>query len=102
MVVHPSVEFKAIEGDALNTDRDFSEVWTDISVEPVAVHAEVGWCVAKSDDARLHGGTFGMPHAVPSLVRRVTRGDRPRRRSTATRPASSKDCNARYLALRST
>ena len=70
IVVDPSVEFKAIEANALVADGDFGEVWTHLGVEPVAVHAEVGWRVAKSDDARLHGRTAGAPHAVPSLVRR--------------------------------
>ena len=41
MVVHPSVEFKAIEADTLDADRDFGEIGTYLGVEPVTVHAEV-------------------------------------------------------------
>ena len=42
IVVHPSVEFKAIEADPLLADRDFGQVRAHLRVEAVAVHAEVG------------------------------------------------------------
>ena len=52
IVVHPSVEFKAIEADALDADRNFGQVRAHLGVEPVAVHAEVARRVTEANDAR--------------------------------------------------
>ena len=51
MVVGPGVEVKAVEGDALRSDRDDSDVRTDFTVEPVLVHAEEVRRVAEADEA---------------------------------------------------
>jgi len=42
VVINPFIEFETIEGDALFTDRDFSEARSYLDIEPIAVHAEVG------------------------------------------------------------
>jgi hypothetical protein len=43
----PSVELKAIEGDALGSNRDFREMRPHLGVEPVAVHTEIRRRVTK-------------------------------------------------------
>jgi hypothetical protein len=52
IVVHPNVEFKAIESDALDADRDFREMGAHLNVEAVAVHADIARCITDADDAR--------------------------------------------------
>lgn len=37
----PLVQLKAVEGDALPADGYFGEIWADLGVKPVPVHAEV-------------------------------------------------------------
>jgi hypothetical protein len=61
MVVGPCVEVKAVKGDALRSDRDYSHVRTDFAVEPVFVHAEIRRSIPKSKetwvaDAHSDGG----------------------------------------------
>ena len=58
MLLGPAIEVKAIKGDALGADRDLSERGAHLGVEPVAVHAEVGGCIAQPDQAgrKLHPG----------------------------------------------
>jgi hypothetical protein len=53
MVIGPGVEVKAIEGDALLADRDFSEKWAHFGVEAVSVHAEIERRVPEPDQPRL-------------------------------------------------
>jgi hypothetical protein len=55
MVVGPGVEVKAIEGDAAIADRDFSKKGAHLSIEAVAVHAQVRRCVAVPDEAGKDG-----------------------------------------------
>jgi hypothetical protein len=57
IVVHPSVEFKAIEADPLPTYRNFGEVRPGFDVEPVAIHTKVVWGIAEADDAGLRDAT---------------------------------------------
>ena len=103
MVVHPSVEVKAIEADALGADRDFNNVLAHFGIEPVAVHAKVGRRIAKANDTRLNRPAIGLaPHRALPSCRMVTQGERPRLRIVTIRPAPSKESSARYLALRST
>jgi hypothetical protein len=52
-VVHPSVHFKAVEGDALPTDTDLGQGRTNLAVKAVAVHAQIGGRVAEADQAGL-------------------------------------------------
>ncbi len=51
-MIHPGVQFKAVERDALSTDRDFSEVGSDFRVEAVAVHAEVARRIPEAEEPR--------------------------------------------------
>ena len=51
-MVHPGIQFKPVEGDALLTDRDFSQVGPDFGIEPVAIHAEVDGRIPKADHPR--------------------------------------------------
>ena len=54
ILIDPSVKFKAVEADALLADRDFGEVRAHFGVEAVAVHAEIAWCVAETQDSVSH------------------------------------------------
>jgi hypothetical protein len=40
-MVHPGVQIKAIEGNALFPDSDFNEIRTDLGVEAVPVHPQI-------------------------------------------------------------
>ncbi len=50
---------KAVESAALAPDPDLCELWTDLGVEPVFVHAEESRCVAEPDEARLNRVAHG-------------------------------------------
>jgi hypothetical protein len=52
MVLHPGVQFKSVEGDALPADRDSGEVFANLRVEPIAVHAEVERRVTQANESR--------------------------------------------------
>ena len=56
-MVHPGIHFKAVEGDTLPANSEFGQGRAHFPVEAVAVHAQVGRGVAKSDQAGLdlHG-----------------------------------------------
>lgn len=64
---HPGVQFKAVERDALSTNRDFSQLRTNLDVEAVPVHTEIARRIAEAKESRddlyyvfsvaLHGGT---------------------------------------------
>jgi len=41
IVVHPGVQFKPVEGNALPADTDFSDSRPYFGVEAIAIHAEV-------------------------------------------------------------
>ena len=51
-MVDPGVQFKAVERDALSTNRDFSEVRPDFGVEAVTVHAEIARGIAETKESR--------------------------------------------------
>jgi hypothetical protein len=52
IVVGPGIEVKPVEGDPLRADWDHGEERTNIAIEAILVHAEIGWCVAQADEAR--------------------------------------------------
>jgi hypothetical protein len=52
IVVRPGIEVKAIEGHSLRTDRDRAKEGAYVAIEMIFVHAQVGGCVAQSDEAR--------------------------------------------------
>ena len=45
MLIHPGIQFKSVEGNALIADRDFSQMWTHFAVEAVAIHAQIQGCI---------------------------------------------------------
>ena len=65
-MVHPGVQIKAIESNALFADLNFNEIRTNFSIKAVPVHAQIGgrvpeakqsWC----DTAVLfHEGLYGI------------------------------------------
>ena len=78
ILLDPGVQFKAIKGDALGTDRDFREFRSYLGVKPVAVHAEIERRVAKADEAREQGRVVlhaTTATAIGVAVIRVSRSD---------------------------
>ena len=69
MIVHPAVQFKAIESDALGADAQLENVGSDFGVEPVPVHAEVARRVPKPDKPR-EDRLCRLLHVVPPIVLR--------------------------------
>lgn len=55
-MVDQVVQFKAVERDPLSTNRDFGEVWADLRIEPVAIHAEVTRGIVEAEQPRRDGG----------------------------------------------
>lgn len=53
MLLHPGVEFKAIEGNALGANRDLGDIGAYFGVEAVSVHAQVARGVAEAQQAGL-------------------------------------------------
>jgi hypothetical protein len=49
ILVHPSVQIKPVEGDALLTDGNLDEPGPHFFVETVAVHAKIRWRISKPD-----------------------------------------------------
>lgn len=52
IVVGPGIEVKPVKGDALRSDRDGGEERTNVAIEAIFVHAEIGGRVAQPDEAR--------------------------------------------------
>ena len=55
ILLDPGVQFKAIEGDTLDADRNLGEIRANLGIKPIAVHAEVERSVAEADEARKKG-----------------------------------------------
>ena len=55
ILLHPGVQFKAVERDALSTNRDFGDVRPDFDIESIAVHAEVARRIAEPEQPRGEG-----------------------------------------------
>ncbi len=47
-MIDPGVQIKAVERNALSTNRDLCQMRTDLRIEAIAVHAEVTRGVAES------------------------------------------------------
>ena len=50
IVVCPGIEVKAVKGNALAAHAHLNKIRAYFSIEPVAVHAKVGRCIAKADE----------------------------------------------------
>jgi hypothetical protein len=48
-LLHPGIQFKSVEGDALFADTDFNEIWPYLGVKSVAVHAQVARRIAETN-----------------------------------------------------
>ena len=70
-MIHPGVQFKSVEGNALLADADYSEMRSHLGVEAVAVHAEIVRRVAETDQARCDGTQMfhqcgcGLAYSLP-------------------------------------
>jgi hypothetical protein len=54
IVVGPGIEVKPVKGDPLGADRDRKEERTNLAIEAILVHAEIGRGVAQPDEARQY------------------------------------------------
>ena len=70
IVVRPCIEVNAIESDSLNADAEREDAGAHFAVEAVLVHAEVGGCVAQSDEVRCWRG-MRFRRVVPGGNERV-------------------------------
>jgi len=52
MIVHPAIQFKAIESHTLAADAQLGNMRSDFGIEPVPIHAEVARRVPKPDKPR--------------------------------------------------
>jgi hypothetical protein len=65
-LIHPGVEFKSVEGDALFSDADFNEIRANLGIEAVAVHAQVARRIPEADQSRrdtavlFHEGLYSV------------------------------------------
>ena len=48
----PGIEVKTVESDSLCADRNLGKKRTNLAVEAILVHAEIGGRVAQPDEAR--------------------------------------------------
>lgn len=53
-MIRPGVEFKTVKSDALSADGNFGKGGAYLSVEAIAVYAEVTWRITKTKQARQH------------------------------------------------
>lgn len=56
ILIRPRVEFKPIEGDALDADPDLGDAAADLGVEAVSIHTQVVGRIPEADEPREHGG----------------------------------------------
>jgi hypothetical protein len=52
IVVGPGIEVKTVESDSLCPDRNHGKKRTNLAIEAILVHAEIGGRVAQPDEAR--------------------------------------------------
>jgi hypothetical protein len=50
--VEPSVQIKAIEGHPLPANPNFGDMWANLGIEPISVHAEVARGVLQANHTR--------------------------------------------------
>ena len=53
-MLEPAIQFKSIETNALDADGHLDQIGAHLSIEAVAVHAEVMGGVAEPEDAGLN------------------------------------------------
>jgi hypothetical protein len=59
-LIHPGIQFKAIEGNALFPDANFNEIRPYLGVKAVSVHAQIGGRVPEADQS--WGNRAGLFH----------------------------------------
>lgn len=70
MFIRPGAEVKSVEADALVANGYLNQMWPHFEIEPVAVHAKIGWGVSEAyesgEDPRSrhlgHGVRRGLCH----------------------------------------
>jgi hypothetical protein len=51
MLISPCVEIDTIKCNSLFTNWNLDQVWSDLAVEPIAVHAEIEGCIPQPNQA---------------------------------------------------
>jgi len=57
-LIYPGIQIKAIKGNTLLSDANFSQIRSCLGVKAVPVHAQVGGCVPEADESRGDGGVL--------------------------------------------
>ena len=67
-MVHPGVQIKAVEGNALFADLNFNEIRTNFSIKAVPVHAQIEGRVPQPDQSWCDGAmvSCGFAHGCPN------------------------------------
>jgi hypothetical protein len=68
MLVHPGIEIKAIEGFALDADRNQRHPGPDLSIEAVLVHAEIPRRIPEPEEAREESGGSQVGSPAQALI----------------------------------
>ncbi len=68
MLVHPGIEIKAIEGFALDPDRNQRHPGPNLSIEPVLVHAEIARRIPEPEQPREDAGAPQDGRRAQSLM----------------------------------
>jgi hypothetical protein len=66
--IGPAVQVKTVKGNSFHTNSNDAEVWSDLAVEAVLVHAEVARCVPQSDEAWGDRLSYSSCHDIHFLV----------------------------------
>jgi len=49
ILLHPGVQFKSVESDALFANRNLGDIWSHLYVEPVAIHSKIEGGIPQAD-----------------------------------------------------
>jgi len=71
ILIHPGVQFKAIERDALLPDRNFNKLRANLLIESVTVHAQVIRRVAQPQQAGQNSLLIDAGHDWSTRTRKV-------------------------------
>jgi hypothetical protein len=68
MLVGPCIKVKAIEGDAVRSDRDDGDGGAHLAVEAVLVHAEIPRGISEPDQSRHQDGGPQLDERAQALM----------------------------------
>jgi hypothetical protein len=60
-MINPRVQVNSVEGDSLLTNWNFSQIWSDLGIEPVGIHAQVMGGISQPDNPGQHSAFHFIP-----------------------------------------